>query len=466
MNQIKIFTVSPSIPPELAFLRELSRNLWWSWNSDAIELFRRINRDSWRKVGHNPVVFLSRLSQSEMEDLSRNSSFVSHMERVKKAYAASLAQPGETGAQTYRETDRIAYFSAEYGLHESIALVAGGLGVLAGDHLKAASNTGLPLVAVGLLYSHGYFRQYLNNDGWQQEVYPENEITELPIVRADGADNKPLTVKIELPEEEIHAAVWKMRVGRIPIFLLDSNVPENTPEMRKVTAQLYGGDRKNRFLQELLLGVGGMRALNLMGICPTVCHMNEGHSAFISLERLTYLVNEKKLNKQTALEIIARTNVFTTHTAVPAGHDEFPVEMVTPFFQLVAERTQSKVEEIIAWGQPPKAAPTAPFSMTVFALRMAQCCNGVSRLHGEVARRMCAHLWPLRPEDEIPISHITNGVHTPSWISPENSILFDRYLGPNWLTHPGDPGMTAGIDNIPDEELWRGSGAGTPGRPK
>ena len=455
MDGLQIFNVAPAIPEKLRFLDELSRNLWWSVSFDAIELFRRIDRDLWKNCKHNPVAFLNRLSQGRLEEMSVDVSFLSHLERVRKGYDASVLHPAEGRSPIYREKDVVAYFSAEFGIHESIPIYAGGLGLLAGDHLKAASNMGVPLVAVGLLYRHGYFRQYLNDDGWQQERLVNNEVQNLPLARTLGADGKPLSVSVPLPAGEMHAAVWKINVGRIPLFLLDTNVTENTPALRDVTSQLYGGDQGTRLLQELLLGLGGMRALEAMGIVPSACHMNEGHSAFISLERLAYMINVLKLDKKTALEIIPRTNVFTTHTSVPAGHDVFPPDMVAPYFRALEGRIQSKVEEILSWGRPVGAPENHGFSMTVFALRMAQNCNGVSRLHGGVARRMAAHLWPRRPEADIPIKHITNGVHTPSWISPENAILFDRYLGPLWLIRPGDAGMGPQIDNIPDEELWR-----------
>lgn len=455
MNGLQVFNVAPAIPENLRFLDELSRNLWWSISFDAIELLRRIDRELWKQCKHNPIVFLSRLSQGRLEVMSKDESFLAHLERVQKSYETSVHQPAEGRSAIYNDKDVIAYFSAEFGIHESIPIFAGGLGVLAGDHLKAASNMGLPLVAMGLLYRHGYFRQYLNDDGWQQERYIDNEVQNLPLVRVLDAKNNQLCVSIPVPAGEMRAAVWKIQVGRIPLFLLDSNVPENPPALREVTKQLYGGDQSTRLLQEILLGLGGMRALEAMGIFPNVCHMNEGHSAFISLERLAYLINVLKIDKKTALEIIPRTSVFTTHTSVPAGHDEFPLEMVTPYFSTLASRIQCTVEEILAWGRPVNAHATHGFSMTVFAMHMAQYCNGVSELHGGVARKMSAHLWPNRPESEIPIIHITNGVHTPSWLSPENATLFDRYLGPDWLTRPGDAGVGAQIENIPDEELWR-----------
>lgn len=455
MNKLQVFDVAPAIPEKLAFLETLAYNLWWSWNYDAIELFRRIDRELWKQVNHNPVLFLQRIPQKNLNELTGDDSFMTHMERVQATFQKCVISPCDKMPFAYKAEDVIAYFSAEFGLHESVPLFAGGLGVLAGDHLKAASNMGLPLVAVSLLYRHGYFRQQLNHDGWQQESYPPNEIQNLPLTEVKDREGNHLTVSVPLPEGDLRALVWKVQVGRIPLYLLDANVPENSPELHQVTAQLYGGGEKIRLLQELLLGIGGMRALAALDIHPTVCHMNEGHSAFISLERLHHLMTRHHLDLDTALQVVHRTHVFTTHTPVPAGHDEFPVEMVKPYLKPFQERLGVDADRILAWGRPLNASPKTPFSMTALALHMAQDCNGVSELHGHVARRMWQSIWPGLPEHEIPISHITNGVHTPSWVSPEHALLFDRYLGPNWFLHPGRTGMAARIDKIPDDELWR-----------
>ncbi len=455
MKGLQTFTVAPAIPEKLRFLESLSHNLWWSWNADAIELFRRINRELWKECRHNPVLFLGRLPQERMDALCNDESFIAHLERVQEAYETDVLNPPENRNATYQTNDAIAYFSAEFGIHESLPLFAGGLGVLAGDHLKAASNIGMPMVAVGLLYRFGYFRQYLNNDGWQQETYPENETYYLPLERVLDAQGHQLSVSVPIPDGVLKMIAWKTQVGRIPLFLLDTNVVENTPELRNITAHLYGGDLKTRLLQEIVLGIGGMRLLLAMGIDPQVCHMNEGHSAFISLERIAHLLQVHKLDKKAALEIIARTNVFTTHTPVAAGHDEFPVDMIRPFFEALHEIMPMTVDEVLALGRPPQATPSDPVSMTVLALHLSQYCNGVSQLHGATARRMWHHLWPGIPEDETPIASISNGVHTSSWLSPENALLFDRYLGPEWQIRPGDPAMSARIDQIPDDELWR-----------
>lgn len=455
MNHFQPFNVAPAIPDKLHFLEVLARNLWWSWNADAIELFRRISRELWKEAQHNPVVFLNRLPQEKLNALLTDESFLAQMERVHKAYETAVLKPADTRNPFYQESDWIVYFSAEFGIHESLPLFAGGLGVLAGDHLKAASNIGLPLAAVGLLYRQGYFRQYLNNDGWQQETYPENEVHNLPLEKVLTPEGNQRQIRIPMPAGDLRAVIWKVQVGRIPLFLLDANIAENPPAFREVTAQLYGGDHQTRLLQEILLGVGGLQALLDMGVNPQVCHMNEGHSAFISLARMGHLMQAHKLDKKAALEIIARTNIFTTHTPVAAGHDEFPADMIRPIFETWHEWLHLSPDDLLGWGRSPHAAAHDPFSMTILALRFSQYANGVSKLHGSVARRMWAPLWPGKPEDEVPITSITNGVHSPSWLSPENSLLFDRYLGPQWQFRPGDTAMLARIDQIPDEELWR-----------
>ena len=455
MNGLKVFQVAPAIPERLHFLSDLSKNLWWSWSSDAIELFRRMNRDLWKRSNHNPVTFLNMLPQTRLEELAEDESFLAQLERIQCAFEAAAVNPRDTNSSTYRQGECIAYFSAEFGIHESLPLFAGGLGVLAGDHLKAASNMALPLVAVGLLYRQGYFRQYLNSDGWQQETYPENELHHMPALKVLNSKQEQVTVEIELPAGPLAVALWKIQIGRIPLFLLDTNVSPNPPEFREITYQLYGGDQRTRLLQEIVLGLGGIRALTAIGIRPNACHMNEGHSAFISFERIAELIKTDKLNKKTAIEIVARTNVFTTHTSVPAGHDEFPVDMVEPMFKTLAPSLECTPEEMLSWGRPNHEPEAKTFSMTACALRMAQYCNGVSELHGRVARNMSAPLWPKRQENEVPIVHITNGVHTPSWLSPENVMLFERYLGPQWQVRPGDTAMAAQIEHIPHEELWR-----------
>jgi starch phosphorylase len=435
MKNFQTYQVYPNIPKNLSFLEVLSRNMWWCWNKDAIELFRRIDPPLWGESGRNPIVFLSKIPQSRFEKLAKDKGYL----------AESVFGPQET----------IAYFSMEFGIHESLPLFAGGLGILAGDHLKAASNMALPLTGVGLMYRRGYFRQYLNPDGLQQEAYPETDLYDLPVERVLDDSGNELHISVAGPEGLIHAVVWKIMIGRIPLYLLDTNILDNTPACRVITSRLYAGDQKVRLAQEVLLGIGGMRALEAMGIQVKVLHMNEGHSAFASLERLAQIITKRKVGLKTALEIIPRTSVFTTHTPVAAGHDEFPVEYVLPYLKPLSETLETSEEEILSLGQPVGSEPDAPLSMFILGLHVASYRNGVSQLHGTVARRMWSHVWPERPVEEVPISHITNGIHISSFISPEFSNLFDRYLGPDWYMSSRKPENIKRIDDIYGEALWR-----------
>lgn len=343
----------------------------------------------------------------------------------------------------------------EFGIHESLPLFAGGLGVLAGDHLKSASDISLPLTGVGLLYQQGYFHQFLNLDGWQQEEYPETDIYQLPVERARDHSGNEVYVTVTGPDGEINAVVWKINVGRVSLYLLDTNLPENPPNIRDITSRLYGGDQKKRLTQEILLGIGGIRALGALNIFPAVCHMNEGHSAFSSLERLAQIISKYSVDLKTALEIVPRTSVFTTHTPLRAGYDKFSADLVRPCLIPFEEKLGADVDEILSWGKVENADTDGSFSMFALGLRMSQYCNGVSQLHGSVARRMWSHVWPERPEDEIPITHVTNGVHILSWISPENALLFENYLGPDWHSQFSNPNIVERIDEIYDEELMR-----------
>jgi len=455
MSHLQTFQVLPYIPKPLAFLEELSRNLWWSWQHDAQELFRRIDPGLWEEAGRNPILFLTYIDQKRLEDLASDDSFLAHLLRVKERFESQVLAPVDRSDTPFGQTGTIGYFSMEFGIHESLPIFAGGLGILAGDHFKAASDLAIPLVGVGLLYRKGYFHQFLNQDGWQQEAYPETDIFHLPVTRARDQSGNEIKVSISGPDGDIHAVVWKIMVGRVPLYLLDANIAENPAEIRDITATLYPGEGQTRLAQEVLLGIGGMRALAAMGIRLTVCHLNEGHSAFSGIERVAQIIEVHGVDLKAAWEILPRTTVFTTHTPVAAGHEEFPVEQVKPYLNSFEDRLGTKVDNIITWGLPDKADPTGPFSMFVLGLHMAQHCNGVSELHGVTARRMWSHVWPGRPEAEIPISHVTNGVHVPSWISRENALLFERYLGPDWSLRPWNPDLIKRIDEIYDEELWR-----------
>lgn len=454
MSRLQTFQVFPNLPEPLSFLEVLSRNLWWCWQREAADLFRRIDPRLWDKAERNPITFLTYIPQERLDEIAMDDGFLAHQQRVREHFNNLISAPQRSPESPFGKDGTIAYFSMEYGIHESLPLFAGGLGVLAGCYLKAASDLALPLTGVGILYRQGYFHQFLDHDGWQQEEYPEADFYHLPLERAKDHSGNEVTVSVSGPDGEIHAAVWKVMVGRVILYLLDTNIPENPSPIRDITSRLYAGGQRIRLAQEVLLGIGGIRALKALGICPTVCHMNEGHSAFSGVERLALAISDYNINLKTALEIIPRTTVFTTHTPVAAGHDVFPPDLVRPFLFPLQERLGAKVDEILSWGQPGGVGSDGSFSMFVLGLRMAQYCNGVSRLHGKVARRMWSHVWPGRPEDEVPISHITNGIHIPTWISHENALLFERYLGPDWHTQLLSSNLSERIDEIYDEELW------------
>ncbi len=455
MTRLHQYQVYPSVPEPLKFLETLSRNMWWCWHMDAIELFRRINPHIWRQSGRNPILFSTLIPPGRLEELAADGGYLAHMDRVKKKFESETANPVPGNESTNDGAGTIAYFSMEFGIHESLPLFAGGLGVLAGDYLKAASDLSQPLVGVGLLFNKGYFRQFLNDEGWQQEEYPDNDIFHMPLRHVKDRFGNQLAVTLAGPQGPIHAIIWKVQVGRVPLYLLDTNIPENPVEIRAITDRLYAGEPRQRLEQEVLLGIGGMRALEVLGIQPKICHMNEGHSAFCSIERLCQIKSQYNIDLETALEIVPRTTIFTTHTPVAAGHDEFPKEMVIPYVASMQECLGISTDQIVSWGQPGGGNSNVPLSMFVLGLRMSQHHNGVSQLHGRVARRMWSYVWPGWPEDEIPIAHVTNGIHIPSWVSIENATLFERYLGPDWYLQSGIKNLSQRIDQIYDDELWQ-----------
>ncbi|MGD8700171.1 MAG: alpha-glucan family phosphorylase, partial [Gemmatimonadales bacterium] len=456
MRPIGNFTVSPTLPEQLEGLRELAYNLRWAWDHATIELFRRLDSDLWERTGHNPLLMLGMIEQSQLEAAVSDEGLLNHLEGVRRFCTDYL----ESESTWYRrkigtaDGKLVAYFSAEFGVTECLSIFAGGLGVLAGDHLKSASDIGLPLVGVGLLYQQGYFRQRLNEAGWQREIYEDNDFYNLPLVLERRPDGSPVSITVELPGRQVVAQIWRAQVGRVPLYLLDTNVQQNAPEDRDITDQLYGGELEMRIKQEIVLGIGGCRALEALGIQPTVYHMNEGHSAFLSLERLGQLMQRHSLSFAEAREATAGL-VFTTHTPVPAGHDRFPPEMMERYFGAYIRRLGLSLAEFLALGRENPDNTGEPFTMTVLALRMAAYSNGVSRLHGEVSRQMWHGMWPGVPLGEVPIGHVTNGVHFRSWISLEMNQVYDRYLGPRWREEPADEAIWARVWKIPAEELWR-----------
>src|SRR6056297_2159194 len=359
MTHIQTFQIYPKVPEQTRFVETLVRNMWWSWNLDTIELFRRIDPKLWNQAGRNPILFFSQIPQKQLESIAQDNSFLAHLQRVKTAYEKQVDQPVEKN----EDLGPIAYFSMEYGIHESLPLYAGGLGMLAGDHLKAASDRGEPMVGVGLLYRMGYFHQYLDQNGWQQEEYPETDLYQLPITRARDKDGNEIRVVVPGPDGDIHIQVLRIMVGRIPLYLLDTNVQENNQENRNITAKLYTADSKNRLAQEVVLGIGGMKALEKMDIQPTTCHLNEGHCAFVVIERLAQFMRQHNLDLSVAQEIIPRTTVFTTHTPVAAGHDEFPVDMVKPYLKPYESTLGATVDDMVSWGQIGQNEGPSTFSM-------------------------------------------------------------------------------------------------------
>lgn len=456
MPNVRSFRVLPAVPDELKELDVLARNMFWCWNLDLVLLFKRIDSKLWKSCGYNPVQLLGSVSQERLIELSKNHSFLAELKRASEKLKSYLSAP--TWFQKLSDVVAnhiIAYFSAEFGLHECLPIYSGGLGVLAGDHLKTASDMGIPMVGVGLQYQKGYFRQYLNIDGWQQEAYVANDFYNMPTEMMRDKEGKPITINVYYAGEKVYAQIWQVKVGRAKLYLLDTNVQENSPSARLITSTLYGGDVEMRIRQEIMLGIGGLRALQAMGIEPAVCHMNEGHAAFMALERIRQLVVDKKMNFYEAMEATKAGNIFTIHTPVKAGNDEFSPALMEHYFGSYIPSLGISEKEFMALGRINPSDTEESFKMPVLAIRLSSHRNGVSVLHGEVSRNMWSSLWPNVPTSEIPITSITNGVHIKSWLSEDMNSLYERYLGPNWCEESIDSSIWSNIDSIPDEEMWR-----------
>ncbi|MCS6844969.1 MAG: alpha-glucan family phosphorylase [Caldilineales bacterium] len=455
MNILGRVSVFPLIPEPLKRLTELANNLWWSWDHEAQTLFRDIDPDLWERVQHNPVKFNREVAQHKLDAAAADPAYLERFNAVMARFDAYM-NPTETWfSRHFPELAGhvIAYFSAEFGLHEALPIYSGGLGILSGDHCKTASDLGLPFVGVGFLYPQGYFTQHIPQDGWQQALYKKLSFSEVPAVPAVGPDGREVLIKCELPGRDVYAKVWKIQVGRIPLYLMDTDVPQNAPQDRELSARLYGGDQELRISQEFVLGIGGVRAVRALGLNPCVWHMNEGHSAFLGLERLRELVQHEGLTFDEALEVVRASSIFTTHTPVPAGHDVFSWDQMDRFFGHFWPKLGLDRETFLNLARHDQ--PWGPgFSMTVLAIRCAGMINGVAALHGEVSRDMWRWLWPDTPTDEVPITHITNGVHTLTWLSPEMQALLDRHLGADWLERCHEPAVLDRIYQIPDEEFW------------
>ena len=471
MQPIRTFNVSPSLPPRLEPLRRLAYNLQWDWNVEAKDLFRRLDPDLWESSHHNPVLLLGNISQARLQEAAEDEGLLAQMDRAARQLEEYLHErtwydknrgqgSGVRGQETKESTpsplsECYAYFSAEFGLVDCLPIYSGGLGVLAGDHLKSASDQGLPLVGVGLLYQQGYFAQYLNADGWQQERYPINDFYNMPLHLERNPDGSELRIAVDYPGRTVYARVWRVQVGTVPLYMLDTNIEPNNAYDQNITDQLYGGDIDMRIHQEIMLGIGGVRMLKALGLNVTAYHMNEGHSAFLALERIRMLMQEEGLDFATAKQVVAASNLFTTHTPVPAGIDLFPPDKVLYYLGRYADIFGLSRDQLLGLGRENTGDLTAPFSMAVLALKMATFTNGVAQLHGRVSREMFQGLWRNLPKEEVPITAITNGVHARSCVAKSTQELYDRYLGPNWSSAPAENPLWERMNAIPDEELWR-----------
>jgi len=449
-------TLDRFIAPAQERLWSLARNLWWSWDQDSVSLFLDLDPASWRQLNHNPISLLGEMPLAGIERRARELVLhgrINYAYRRQQEYLQADHSWGASHAGVLRPRP-VAYFSAEFGLHESFPIYSGGLGVLAGDHIKSASDLGIPLVGIGLFYGQGYFLQRLDRNGWQQEEYLQTDVNQQPMEPAIGTNGEPITVQIRTRGGSIKAKVWRVKVGRCDLLLLDSNVEGNAPEDRELTSQLYGGDGRMRIRQEMLLGVGGFRALKAIGITPGVLHMNEGHSGFAVLEAIRTRIEDEGLVFDQAVPRVARQVVFTTHTPVPAGHDRFSAELIEEHLGLLREQMGLSHERLMGLGREDPDNPYEEFCMTVMALRLSRRANAVSALHGEVSRAMWTGLYPGKSEDTVPIGHITNGVHVPTWLAPQMFRLYDRHLGSGWHEHGAEARIWEGIEGVDDGELW------------
>jgi starch phosphorylase len=447
MKALRSFTVRPSLPPELTALEELAMNLRWSWDVQTRDLFRWVDPDAWDATVHDPVRLLGLVPRERLDALVEDSGFMRFLGEVREELQRYIDGDRWFQARDTSPLRSVAYFSPEFGISEALPQYSGGLGVLAGDHLKAASDLGVPLVGIGLFYRHGYFRQSLSTDGWQQERYPDLDPYAMALVPSEAR------IEVDLAGRPLVARIWKAEVGRIPLYLLDADVDENPPDLRGITDRLYGGDTEHRLRQEILLGIGGVRALDALGIDAQVFHTNEGHAGFLGLERIRQLVKDPGLSPTEAIEAVRAGCLFTTHTPVPAGIDRFPRELIERYFSAWASEVGMTLDELMALGHRPGDPPDERFNMAVMGLRLAGRSNAVARLHGVVSRDMFADLWPDVPGEETPITSVTNGVHAHTWVAPEMGDLFTRHVLPEWHEAEGD--RWERLDDAPDDELWR-----------
>jgi starch phosphorylase len=455
MQPLKVFSVIPRLPENLHGLWELAYNLWFSWNGEIESLFAHIDQTLWRETEKNPVRFLNKLPQGTLRELARDDFYIQRLNEAVLKARNYLSRPS---SPMFKEASQVnpalVYFSFEFGISSCLPIYSGGLGILAGDHLKSASDLNIPLVGVGLAYKQGYFRQYLTPDGWQQERYPDYDFEQMPIQRALTPEGQPACFMLDVGGRPLEVQIWKAQIGRITLYLLDTNTAHNPPEFKALTSRLYGGDLEMRIQQEILLGIGGMRALEVLDLFPKVIHMNEGHSAFAGLQRLRSFM-QQGLSFEAAQEVAASSSIFTTHTPVPAGNDRFPMEMMRRYFEGYAQEIGLAFKVFMALGRENPFNDNEDFCMTVLALKLSRFSNGVSKLHGYVSRNMWKQVWTQYPVEDVPIGAVTNGVHAPTWVAEDIGQLNDRYLGPNWREDPDCTRTWGQAMNIPDAELWR-----------
>ena len=450
-------TVNPQLPKRIEKLSEIANNLWWTWNVEFLRLFKTIDIDLWESVEKNPVKFLRLVSQEKLEEASKNTEFLKEYDRLSSDFENYMNSKNTWFSKQYsnNKDDLIAYFSAEYGLDQILSIYSGGLGILSGDHLKSASDLGIPLVAVGLLYKNGYFHQKINGYGDQETEYKNIDISSLPIKPVKTEDGKDLIIFVKFPKRRLYLKVWEINVGRVNLYLMDSDISENNEEYRNVTTTLYGGDQEMRISQEIVLGMAGISLLRRLGLNPTVYHMNEGHSSFLIIELIKNVMKEKQISFEMARDIVSSQTVFTTHTPVPAGNDIFPVDLVEKFFKGYWDRLGITREEFLEMGMAPNANLNSGFNMGILALKVAGKKNGVSKLHGAVSRELFNNVWPEIAADESPITHVTNGIHTCSWLAPNLKNLYNEYLMPYWQDSIFRDTTWKMIHDIPDEKLWK-----------
>ena len=452
-NRIK---VNPQLPKRIEKLSVIANNLWWSWNTNFLKIFKEIDIDLWERVGKNPVKFLKNVSQEKLEEASENQELLKKYDKFAKDFDDYIKSKNTWFSKKYPQNvgDLIAYFSAEYGLDEILPIYSGGLGILSGDHLKSASDLGIPLIAVGLLYKHGYFWQTINGNGVQETEYKDLELEDLPIIPVKDVDGQDLIISVDMPKKKLYIKVWKIKVGRVTLYLMDSDIDANIPEYREITKTLYGGNQETRIQQEIVLGMAGVELLRRIGVKPTVYHMNEGHSSFLILKLIENTIKDKKVSFNIARDIVSSKTVFTTHTPVPAGNDIFPLELMDTYFKDYWDKLGIDKQEFFKMGMKPNANPNSGFDMGVLALKVAGKKNGVSKLHGAVSRELFGDIWPNIAANESPITYVTNGIHTCSWIPQNIKDLYNEYLVPYWQDNIHNDSVWEKINDIPDAKLW------------